>query len=142
MTALKPSTIFKINSSTQKPAAPAYFDLDAMVDDDSMVDSGPTDFTINVGISIEPLSVVENLLEQQRVEHEQTKRISDTPAAGSAPKDADSIGVLANKIVQHAYNFLSSFTDNSGKVPMRAFDDWWAKFKSRLASDPKFLDSL
>lgn len=116
-----------------------------MVDDDSMA-GGSDEFTINVGISLEPLSVVEAMLEQQRVQQEQAKALhsSGTSASsnGSKVQDADSIAVLANKIVTHAYNFLSSFTDSSGKVPMRVFDDWWAKFKSRLASDPKFLEGL
>lgn len=115
-----------------------------MVDDDSMAGSASDEFTINVGISLEPLSVVESMLEQQRVQQEQTKSSnSGSSGSGSAKlQDADSIAVLANKIVTHAYNFLSSFTDSSGKVPMRVFDDWWAKFKSRLASDPKFLEGL
>lgn len=126
-----------------KQTTPAYFDLDAMVDDDAMV-ADEAEFTINVGISLEPLANVQNALEQQRVQHEQTKALTITPAntTAAAPQSADSIAVLANKIVQHAYNFLSGFTGADGKVPMRVFDDWWAKFKSRLASDPKFLDTL
>lgn len=128
--------------------APLYYDMGAMVDDANMDDddvtSSSAEYTINVGISLEPLASVEGQLDQSKA----LMRMSGSGGSNSstskakAPEDPESIAVLANKIVQHAYNFLSSFTDAQGKVPMRAFDDWWAKFKSRLASDPKFLDAL
>lgn len=121
-----------------------------MVDDGSAV---ATEYTIQIGISLDPLAEVQNQLEQQRVQREQlgsagaSSGVGSSGAAGSSggrvpPQDADSIASLANKIVQHAYNFLGGFADANGNVPMRRFDEWWAKFKTRLASNPKFLDSL
>lgn len=126
--------------------------MGAMVDDTDM-DTGAEDpaYTINVGISLEPLAVANSQLTTPPPTAAGTSSTALTttgnstsqPAAQTkAPEDAESIAVLANKIVQHAYNFLSSFTDAQNKVPMRAFDDWWAKFKSRLAADPKFLDGI
>lgn len=102
-----------------------------MIDDDTPVEQ----FDINVGISIEPLDAVQS---QQAIAKNETKPPTE-PNVVVKPQD---IAVLANKIVQHAYNFLSGFTTPDGKVPMKAFDDWWAKFKHKLEMNPKFLDNL
>ncbi|RDA85129.1 hypothetical protein CP532_1589, partial [Ophiocordyceps camponoti-leonardi (nom. inval.)] len=55
--------------------------------------------------------------------------------------------ILAQRIIQNAFNFLASFsgsTDAGGAkvevVPLKAFEDWWRKFESRLRSDPSFLE--
>ncbi|CAN6628034.1 protein Opi10p [Trichomonascus vanleenenianus] len=122
----KPSAIFKLNNSQ----APAEIDAeDQMMTDDAT----QSDYTINVGISIEPAAQVEANLEQKKALVLSTK---------PKPLNANDTAVLANKIVQHAYNFLSGFTGSDGKVSMKVFDDWWAKFKAKLANNPKFLDNL
>ncbi|KAH3683934.1 hypothetical protein WICPIJ_005094, partial [Wickerhamomyces pijperi] len=54
----------------------------------------------------------------------------------------DQVESVSNKIIKNAYDYLSSFVDSTNRVPIKKFDDWWAKFKSKLASDPKFLDNL
>lgn len=133
----KPSAIFKLNHSKSNYVAPSSADLDAM-DEDDVNNPLYGGYKINVGISLEPLSEVQNQLEQLRVQQEQTA--AARPSASNLP--SDSIALLANKIVQNAYNFLSGFTGADGKVPMRVFDDWWNKFRSRLSSDPRFLESL
>lgn len=125
----KPSAIFKINANT---ANTDVIDLDnQMIDDDTPVEQ----FDITVGISIEPLDAVQN---QQAIVKSETV----PPTEANAVVKPQDIAVLANKIVQHAYNFLSGFTTPDGKVPMKAFDDWWAKFKHKLEMNPKFLDNL
>lgn len=51
--------------------------------------------------------------------------------------------VLAQRIIKNAFNFLSSFSGQAGQVevvPMKAFEDWWRKFESRVRSDPGFLE--
>ncbi|KAK7431405.1 hypothetical protein QQZ08_002176 [Neonectria magnoliae] len=53
--------------------------------------------------------------------------------------------VLAQRIIQNAFNFLSSFSGAAGPggvevVPLKAFEDWWRKFESRIRSDPSFLE--
>jgi len=53
--------------------------------------------------------------------------------------------VLAQRIIRHAFNFLTSFTSQQGGVevvPLRAFEDWWRKFEAKLKADPKFLDRV
>lgn len=133
----KPSAIFKINHSKSNYIAPSSADLDAM-DEDDVTSPFYGGYKINVGISLEPLADVQNQLQQLREQHQQL--VPARTSASSLPPD--SIALLANKIVQNAYNFLAGFTGNDGKVPMRVFDDWWTKFKSRLSSDPRFLESL
>jgi hypothetical protein len=108
------------------------------MDEDDVTNPFYGGYKINVGISLEPLAEVQNQLEQLRVQQQQS--VATQRSASNLPPD--SIALLANKIVQNAYNFLSGFTGNDGKVPMRVFDDWWTKFKSRLSSDPRFLESL
>lgn len=59
--------------------------------------------------------------------------------------------VLAQRIIKNAFNFLASFSGNvpvpggSGTagvevVPLKAFQDWWTKFESRVKNDPGFLE--
>ncbi len=51
--------------------------------------------------------------------------------------------VLAQRIIRNAFNFLASFSGQAGQVevvPLRAFEEWWRKFESRVRSDPGFLE--
>ncbi|KAG9251819.1 uncharacterized protein F5Z01DRAFT_638804 [Emericellopsis atlantica] len=53
--------------------------------------------------------------------------------------------VLAQRIIQNAFNFLTSFSGTAGPggvevVPLKAFEDWWKKFESRVRADPSFLE--
>lgn len=51
--------------------------------------------------------------------------------------------VLAQRIIQNAFNFLSGFSGQAGQVevvPLKAFEDWWRKFESKVRSDPTFLE--
>ncbi len=113
-----------------------------MSDANPIVSSG----IINVGISIEPVQQVEQALTQLKAQREiqQQQQQNNPPisAGALASKDINSTAILANKIVQHAYNFLSGFVDNQGKVSMKTFDEWWNKFKRKLQMDLRFLDSL
>ncbi|KAK0714940.1 hypothetical protein B0H67DRAFT_600715 [Lasiosphaeris hirsuta] len=53
--------------------------------------------------------------------------------------------VLAQRIIKNAFNFLSSFSGTAGPnqvevVPLKAFEEWWRKFESRVRTDPGFLE--
>ncbi|PHH78546.1 hypothetical protein CDD83_3972 [Cordyceps sp. RAO-2017] len=53
--------------------------------------------------------------------------------------------LLAQRIIQNAFHFLASFSGSAGPggievVPLRAFENWWRKFESRIRSDPSFLE--
>jgi protein Hikeshi len=68
--------------------------------------------------------------------------------SGAAPGSTSSqppTAVLAQRIIQNAFNFLASFSGTAGPggvevVPLKAFEDWWRKFESRVRADPSFLE--
>ncbi|KJZ79403.1 hypothetical protein HIM_00872 [Hirsutella minnesotensis 3608] len=84
-----------------------------------------------IGVAVERAdSVNQRLLE-----------LAETKATPSQPSTA----ILAQRIIQNAFNFLASFSGSAGPdgvevVPLKAFEDWWRKFESRVRSDPSFLE--
>lgn len=87
-----------------------------------------------IGISVESADSV-----GQRLQELATNK-ANKPASGP-PSTAD----LAQRIIQNAFNFLSSFSGTAGPggvevVPLKAFEDWWRKFESRVRTDPSFLE--
>lgn len=63
--------------------------------------------------------------------------------SSSSSSQQPSTLVLAQRIIKNAFNFLSSFSGQAGQVevvPMKAFEDWWRKFESRVRTDPGFLE--
>lgn len=141
---LKPSGIFKLNNlkPPQQPAPGATgVPADGDMMDEGFIDTNDS-FTINIGLSIEPTPEAEIQLNQEKL-----KTLGNSTALVSTPKpylsnNPNVIAGMANKIVSHAYNYLSSFIDEQGKVPIKAFDNWWDKFKSKLSNNPNFLDEL
>lgn len=64
-----------------------------------------------------------------------------TDGSGGQPSTV----VLAQRIIQNAFNFLASFSGAAGPggvevVPLKAFEAWWKKFESRVKADPSFLE--
>ncbi|KAK3955101.1 hypothetical protein QBC32DRAFT_57335 [Pseudoneurospora amorphoporcata] len=63
----------------------------------------------------------------------------------SAARQQPSTLVLAQRIIKNAFNFLSSFTGSTpGQmevVPLKAFEEWWKKFESKVRTDPGFLEN-
>lgn len=102
---------------------------------------------IILGISIEDAASV-----GARVEELQAARGSSSGSSlggsmalipATAAKQQPSTLVLAQRIIKNAFNFLSSFSGQAGQVevvPLRAFEDWWRKFESRVRTDPGFLE--
>ena len=92
-----------------------------------------------IGVSLEPAaSVAERIQEQQQ----QQQQANGGAAQG---RQQPSTQVLAQRIIQNAYNFLSSFSGQVGEggvevVPLKAFQEWWRKFEGRVRSDPTFLE--
>lgn len=87
-----------------------------------------------IGISIESADSV-----GQRLQEMAANKATNTSA--NKPNTAD----LAQRIIQNAFNFLSSFSGSAGPggvevVPLKAFEDWWRKFESRIRTDPSFLE--
>jgi protein Hikeshi len=118
------------------------------------VTNGDGQTTFVVGISIEDGASV-----QQRIEQSSSRGGAGSTGINdvSGPAGAGSVSVkqqsdtlrLANKIISNAFNFLSSFSgqvpgQQSGSgvevVPLKAFEDWWRKFESKIKLDPSFLE--
>ncbi|KIV93798.1 hypothetical protein PV10_04987 [Exophiala mesophila] len=110
----KPSALFKVNiSDNQAPGE------------------------INLGISVEPVQNIQALL----AELKQSSQGSSSTAVTKRPPDTR---VLAQRIIQNAYNFTSSFAGNLANgvevIPLKSFQEWWAKFERRVQNDPSFLE--
>lgn len=92
-----------------------------------------------IGISIESAESVARRLDLLAAE--KALALSSPAPRQSQLTTAD----LAQRIIQNAFNFLASFSGGTGPgglevVPLRAFEDWWRKFESRVRSDPSFLE--
>ncbi|EEU38918.1 uncharacterized protein NECHADRAFT_94227 [Fusarium vanettenii 77-13-4] len=88
-----------------------------------------------VGVSVEPEESVGQRLQE----------LAANKASGNSSGGQPSTTVLAQRIIQNAFNFLSSFSGTAGPggvevVPLKAFEDWWRKFESRVRADPSFLE--
>ncbi|KAL6881508.1 hypothetical protein J3F83DRAFT_722553 [Trichoderma novae-zelandiae] len=95
-----------------------------------------------IGISVEPADAVAPRLQQLAASKATRASASPSSASSSTPV---STAVLAQRIIQNAFNFLASFSGTAGPggvevVPLRAFEEWWRKFESRVRSDPSFLE--
>lgn len=132
----KPSAIFEIKPFGAAATADGSGDIDTMTDasggglgNQAPVTSNPG--AANLGISVEPIANIQAQLEGLR----QSKR---APATAPVPTK-----ILAQRIIKNAFNFLSSFAGNAGGtevVPLKSFQDWWAKFQRRIENDPSFLE--
>jgi protein Hikeshi len=94
-----------------------------------------------IGISIEEGGSVATRVEE--LQRAQITTSGDLVKAGSGPVAQPTTLVLAQRIIKNAFNFLASFSGQAGHVevvPLKAFEDWWKKFESRVRSDPSFLE--
>lgn len=96
-----------------------------------------------IGVSVEEAgSVGRRIEEQQAAKSENATTGGELVRAGTAGAPPSTL-LLAQRIIKNAFNFLSSFSGNAGGtevVPLKAFDEWWKKFESRVRSDPSFLE--
>ncbi|KAM4055670.1 hypothetical protein HRG_008476 [Hirsutella rhossiliensis] len=89
-----------------------------------------------IGVSVEPADAVSKRLQELA---------GNKALAGQPSPTQPTTIVLAQRIIQNAFNFLASFSGSAGPggaqvVPLKAFEDWWRKFESRVRSDPSFLE--
>ncbi len=113
----KQSAIFKVNLPTQTPET-----------------AGLSGSDVNVGISVEHVANIQSQITQLHLEQ---------PQQSSAGKP--STKVLAQRIIQNAFNFLAGFSGRVGEggvevVPLKSFEDWWRKFERKVEMDPGFLE--
>lgn len=133
----KQSAIFKVNAGNA--AAPTD---DVMLDDSTLqpVTEPLSGSTIVLGISLEPIASIEAQLAQLKSGASSQALVRAAPSA----QRTVSTKVLAQRIIQNAFNFLSSFATGAGgneTVPLKAFHDWWNKFEKRIELDPSFLEN-
>lgn len=88
-----------------------------------------------VGVSVEPEESIGSRLQE----------LAANKASTSTSGDQTSTVALAQRIIENAFNFLSSFSGQAGPggvevVPLKAFENWWRKFESRVRADPSFLE--
>lgn len=98
---------------------------------------------IILGISIEDAASVAARVEELAAARDGGSSSALVPAGAAASRQQPSTLVLAQRIIKNAFNFLSSFSGQAGQVevvPLRAFEDWWRKFESRVRTDPGFLE--
>ncbi|KAH6607925.1 hypothetical protein Trco_004238 [Trichoderma cornu-damae] len=100
-----------------------------------------------IGISVESADSVGQRLQQLAASkaNASTSASASLSSPSSSSSSSTSTAVLAQRIIQNAFNFLASFSGTAGPggvevVPLRAFEDWWRKFESRVRSDPSFLE--
>ncbi|EGX95788.1 DUF775 domain protein [Cordyceps militaris CM01] len=89
-----------------------------------------------IGLSIEPEDEVARKLQELAAAAGQT---------GASPSQPSTV-VLAQRIIQNAFNFLTGFSGTTAVmggvevVPLKAFQEWWRKFENRVRNDPSFLE--
>lgn len=104
-----------------------------------------------LGISLETAEEVSAKLAALQASNMTNGNSSGTMVlAAKRPAPATTV-LLAQRIIKNAFNFLASFAGNvpvpgsTGTagvevVPLKAFQDWWDKFETRVKNDPSFLD--
>ncbi|KAM7186889.1 DUF775 domain containing protein [Rhypophila sp. PSN 637] len=103
---------------------------------------------VAVGVSVEPAESVAARMGELAAAATATNAAGAENAGALVPvnnrqQQGPSTLVLAQRIIQNAFNFLASFSGTAGQtevVPLKAFEEWWRKFESRVRSDPGFLE--
>lgn len=100
-----------------------------------------------IGIDIEDASGVAERIQQLQLQSQsQSQPQSQSTALVLARNGGPpSTQILAQRIIQNAFNFLSGFSGQVGPagievVPLKAFQDWWRKFETKIKNDPGFLE--
>lgn len=143
----KQSAIFRVSGgSNDAQAVVGGADQDTMTDSDAPAASGQAASTgdVTVGISIEPAAAIQS----QLAESKSAQATSSTAMVFSRDQKPTSLStkVLAQRIIQNAYNFLASYSGSSSglggeeMVPLKSFKAWWEKFERKVEADPGFLE--
>ncbi|CAK7218453.1 hypothetical protein SCUCBS95973_003490 [Sporothrix curviconia] len=110
------------------------------------ISGGASSVATVLGISIEDAGSVAARIEGLKASSAASSKAAVNGGAGaSSGANGPSTLVLAQRIIQNAFNFLAGFSSGGNGtggevVPLRAFEEWWRKFESRVRSDPTFLE--
>ena len=102
-----------------------------------------------LGISIEDAATITQKM--AALASSSSNTATSTAMVKSAPTNQNQALVMAQRIIKNAFNFLASFSGNvpvpgapgaAGVevVPLKAFEEWWKKFESKVRNDPSFLE--
>lgn len=102
---------------------------------------------IIIGVSIESnenaMRQLESMkLSQQISQRQQNAQPMSPPPTSNVKLEQQEILAVSNKIIANAFNFLSSFADGYNKVDLNKFNDWWNKFKVKMANEPDYLEKM
>ncbi|KAI1209069.1 uncharacterized protein F4807DRAFT_428790 [Annulohypoxylon truncatum] len=124
----KESAVFKLSPSTSSSSAEG----------------------VVIGISVEEAGVVAEKIQQLHPgDPSASTSTTVVPHAGAGGGvgggGQPSTQILAQRIIQNAFNFLSGFSGKVGAegvevVPLKAFQEWWRKFENKVRNDPAFLE--
>ena len=142
----KHSAIFRVNDGSYGGQSTSDgMDQDEMTDiDANPVQGASSTGNITIGISIEPAASIQSQLSTLK-----TTNADTSTTIVLSPKSQRAIPlttkVLAQRIIQNAFNFLASFSGTVGAggeemVPLKSFKAWWEKFERRVEMDPGFLE--
>jgi hypothetical protein len=97
-----------------------------------------------IGINIEDAGSVAERIQQQAQSSASANNTNTNKDSGRGGGEI-STQLLAQRIIQNAFNFLSSFSGHAGDsgievVPLKAFQEWWRRFENRVKMDPSFLE--
>ncbi|EOO03888.1 putative duf775 domain-containing protein [Phaeoacremonium minimum UCRPA7] len=134
----QPTPAFKFLGGVGPGKESAIFKLNAAAESSGQV---------VLGISVEEAGSVAQRIEelaQAKSAGAGADGVALVPASASAQqRQAPSTLVLAQRIIKNAFNFLSGFSGQAGQVevvPLKAFEEWWRKFESKVRTDPGFLE--
>ncbi|KAK8191900.1 hypothetical protein IWZ00DRAFT_293816 [Phyllosticta capitalensis] len=139
---IPPSTEFRFLGAIANEKQSAIFKVDG-VDPAAMVDPATGQVApVTLGVSVEPVARIAELMNAKQ---QQTSSGLELVRAGAIAANPVSTKVLAQRIIANAFNFLASFAGNVGPggqevVPLKSFQDWWAKFEKKIEMDPGFLE--
>jgi hypothetical protein len=142
----KESAIFRVKSTSGDPGTVGQVDEDAMVDEggNGANTAGGEAEMVMLGISIEPAAQVAANMAQLKAQGQQQASmalVKQSPALAAGATVPTK--VLAQRIIKNAYDFLASFAGSGpggDVVPLKAFQEWWAKFEKKIERDPGFLE--
>ncbi|OQE44236.1 hypothetical protein PENCOP_c002G06160 [Penicillium coprophilum] len=134
----KPSGIFTVRPPGSTMRRSEAEEEDEMLDEASAAAAG----VLTLGISIEEAQNIAPQLAALEAERPSGQMSSALVPQAAAQKQI-STKVLAQRIIGNAFNFLASFAENDkgqDVVPLKSFQNWWAKFERRIDADPSFLE--
>lgn len=141
----KQSSIFKLNPgkliTTREQNTHQEGDIDMDMDIDL---SSATVESVNViiGITIEANDIALRQLESLKMSQQIRNKSSFNTTTAPIKLEQQQVLAVSNKIIGNAYNFLSSFADGYNKVDLNKFNDWWNKFKVKMANEPDYLEKM